>query len=197
MAKQHYHESPTPAQKTSFAPYLSEDEELILVTGLGHVYLRQKFIIYLLFPGMVFGGILFGVLTLVFRMDQIPAIIIGLVLSVILAILKTLHTFHSHRYLLTTRRVIIKKGLFSVKLTAALYDKITHLEVMQSFIDRLFLHHGTIIVNTAGMHKDEIILSFVDYPMELKNLLERLITREREHMGQRPFAGTTVDGEIV
>lgn len=197
MAKQHYHESPTPAQKSSFKSYLSEDEELILVTGLGHVYLRQKFIIYLLIPGMVIGGIIFGILAFIFKMDQISAVIIGLLIAVAIATLKTIHTFHANRYLFTTRRVIIKQGLFSVKLMAALYDKITHLEVDQSFVDRLFLHHGTIVVNTAGSNKDEIVLRFVDYPMELKNLLERLITREREHMGLHPFVGTTIDGEII
>ena len=197
MAKQHYHEVPTPAQKSSFSPYLSEDEELILVTGLGHVYLRQKFIIYLLFPGMVFGAVLFSALHFIWKVDQTPALILAGVFSVFVATLKTIHVHHANRYLLTTRRIIIKKGLFSVKLTAALYDKITHLEVDQSFIDRAFLHHGTIIVNTAGMHKDEIVLRFVAYPMELKNLLERLITREREQMGQRPYGGTTVEGEII
>ena len=67
------------------------------------------------------------------------------------AILKTLHTYHANRYLLTTSRVIIKKGLFNIKLTATLYDKITHLEVDQSFFDRMLLHHGDIIINTAGM----------------------------------------------
>lgn len=195
MAKQHYHESPTPAQKSSFRPYLSEDEELILVTGLGHIYLRQKFLIYLLF-GMVFGAVLFGVL-FISKVDGTVALVLATVLAVMIAIFKTLHVHHANRYLLTTRRVIIKKGLFSVKLTAALYDKITHLEVDQSFIDRIFLHHGTIIVNTAGVHKDEIILRFVDYPMELKNLLERLITREREQMGLRPYGNTTVEGEII
>lgn len=195
MAKQHYHESPTPAQKTSFSPYLSEDEELILVTGLGRVYLRQKFIIYLFF-GMIAGGILFGALFLL-KVDTYLALALAGIMSITVAILKTVHIHHANRYLLTTRRVIIKKGLFSVKLTAALYDKVTHIEVDQSFMDRIFLHHGTIMINTAGSNKDEIVLRFVDYPMELKNLLERLITREREHMGQRPFNGTTVDGEII
>jgi uncharacterized membrane protein YdbT with pleckstrin-like domain len=196
MSKQHYHESPTPAQKSSFKQYLSEDEELILVAGLGHVYLRQKFLMYFLF-GLIFGGIIFAILNFILKMDQIPALVIGFVIALSLAILKTMHVHHANRYLLTTRRVIIKKGLFSVKLTAALYDKITHLEVDQSFMDRIFLHHGDIIVNTAGMHKDEIVLKFVDYPMEIKNLMERLITREREQSGRRPFSGSTVDGEII
>ena len=196
MAKLHYRESPTSAQKSSFASYLSEDEELILVTGLGKVYLRQKFLTYLLFPGGLFGAAVFGI-GFFLGVDQTLLLLIATAVAIVVAILKTMHLFHANRYLLTTRRVIIKQGLFSVKLTAALYDKITHLEVDQSFVDRIFLHHGTIIVNTAGLNKGEIVLRFVDYPMELKNLLERLITREREQLGLRPFAGTTIEGEIL
>lgn len=197
MSKFHYKESPSEKQKKAFSPYLSEDEELILVTGLGHVYIRQQLIFYIIFPGLLFGGVLFGI-GFILGFDRAHLLIASSSLALIVGILKVIHLYHANRYLLTTRRVIIKKGLFSVKVTAALFDKITHLEVDQSFIDRILLHHGTIIINTAGMHKDEIILRFVDYPMELKNLLERLITREREHLGFKSFAGaTTVEGEII
>ncbi|TSC64459.1 MAG: Uncharacterized protein G01um101493_123 [Microgenomates group bacterium Gr01-1014_93] len=196
MAKLHYKESPTPAQKSSFAPYLAEDEELILVTGLGKTYLRSKFIIYLMFPGIIFGAIGFGIAKF-FKFDLTITIIFVLSLMVIFAFLKSLHIFHANRYLLTTRRIIIKQGLFGVKLTGALYDKITHLEVDQSFADRILLHHGHIIVNVAGMHKGEIILKYVDYPMELKNLIERLINREREQFGRGGGVVETVEGEIL
>lgn len=196
MAKLHYKESPTPAQKSSFSPYLAEDEEMILVTGLSKAYIRSKFIIYLLFPGIF--GLAFGFFGgKFFNIDPGLSFGIGALLMIFLATLKTLHLFHANRYLLTTRRVIIKKGFFTVKLTAALYDKITHLEVDQGLIDRFLLHHGTIIVNTAGLNKGDIVLKFVDYPMELKNLMDRLISREREQYGLRGGTINTVEGEIL
>lgn len=195
MAKFHYRESPTQKQKDAFKKYLSEDEELVLVTGLSSAYMRNKFIMYLLFPGMLFLGL--GGLGLLLGIDRVWALIWALVLMFGVAILKTMHTYHSNRYLLTTRRVVIKKGIFGVKLSATLFDKITHLEVDQSFIDRMLLHHGSIIINTAGMNKGEINLKFVDYPMELKNLLERLINREREQFGLRGATLTEVEGEII
>lgn len=196
MAKLHYRESPTASQKSSFAPYLSEDEELILVTGLSRAMIRSKFIIYLAFPGLIFLALGFG-LGFLLSLNNFYSFIIGVVLMFISAFFKTLHLIHSNRYLLTTRRVIIKKGLLSVKLTAAMYDKITHLEVDQSLVDRIFFHHGSIIVNTAGLNKGDINLQFVDYPMELKNLLERLINREREQFGLRGATLQTVEGEIL
>ncbi len=196
MAKFHYRESPTPAQKKSFAPYLSEDEELVLVTGLSKAHLRNKFLIYFFFPGIIFG-LLGGGLGWILALPKTWAITLGVFAMVVSAAAKTFHLYHANRYLLTTRRVMIKKGIFGVKLSATLYDKITHLEVDQSFIDRILLHHGSIVINTAGMNKGEIVLKAVDYPMELKNLLERLINREREQFSTGARTITAVDGEIL
>ena len=196
MAKFHYRESPSEKQKKAFKKYLSEDEELILVTSFSSAYLRSKFIMYLLFPGLLFFGLGLG-LGWLLGLGKVWALSLAVIGMLGSAILKTMHTYHSNRYLLTTRRIIIKKGIFGVKLTATLFDKITHLEVDQSFVDRLLLHHGTIIINTAGMNKGEISLKFVDYPLELKNLLERLINREREQFGLRGATLTEVEGEII
>lgn len=196
MAKFHYRESPTEKQKKTFKKYLSEDEELVLVAGLSKAYIRSKFLFYVLFPGVLFLGLGLG-LGWFLGMDRAGGGILGIVLMFVSAIAKTMHIYHANRYLLTTRRVIVKKGVFGVQVTAALFDKITHLEVDQSFVDRLFMHHGTIIVNTAGLNKGEISLKFVDYPLELKNLLERLINREREQFGLRGVTLTEVEGEII
>ncbi len=196
MAKFHYRESPTQKQKDSFRKYLSEDEELVLVTGLSKAYIRSNFILYLLLPGMIFLGLGLGIAWLL-GLGKVWALVLGIGGMFLSATFKTLHIYHANRYLLTTRRVIIKRGLFSVRLTAALFDKITHLEVDQGVIDRLLLHHGTIMVNTAGLNKGEIKLKFVDYPLELKNLLERLINREREQFGLRGATLTEVEGEII
>lgn len=196
MAKFHYRESPTQKQRDTFRKYLSEDEELVLVTGFSKAYIRSMFILYLLFPGLLFFGLGLG-LGWLLEFTRVWALVLALAGMLAAALLKTMHTFHSNRYLLTTRRVIIKKGIFGVKLSTTLFDKITHLEVVQSIIDRLLLHHGTIIINTAGMNKAEINLKYVDYPMELKNLLERLINREREQFGLRGATLTEVEGEII
>ncbi len=169
---------------------------MVLITGFSGAYIRSKFLMYILFPGMLFLGLGLG-LGWLLGMDKIWALGIGLIGMLLVAIIRILHVYHANRYLLTTRRVIIKKGVFGVKLTAALFDKITHLEVDQGIMDRLLLHHGTIIVNTAGLNKGEIVLKFVDYPLELKNLLERLINREREQFGLRGATLTEVEGEII
>lgn len=196
MAKLHYKESPSDQDRKSFAPFLAEDEEMVLVTGFGKVYLRTKFLIAIVWPGGIFI-ILSLTLGYLLKYNLGHALLIGLILVILTALVKTIHLYHANRYLLTTRRVIIKRGVFAVKLASALYDKITHIEVNQSFLERLLYHHGTIIVNTAGMNKDEITLKYVDWPIELKNLLERLINREREQFGLRSGPVVTLEGEVV
>ena len=196
MAKFHYQDSPTQKQIKAFSKYLSEDEELVLVTGLSSAYLRQEAILFFVFPGIIFG-IVFGGIFWFLNFNKfwvLGAVIAGMLVT---SIVRTWHLYHSNRYIFTTRRAMIKRGIFGVKLSTALYDKITHIEVDQGLIDRILLHHGHIIVNTAGMNKNEFTLRFVDYPIELKNLLERLINREREQMGRKFESLSAVEGEVI
>lgn len=194
--KQKYSEGPAQREKDSFAKYLSEDEELILATGYSNYFLRQKFAIYFMIFGAIF--ILAGLgIAYQFEYQLVYGLTLGFIGALFFSYLKTVHVYHSHRYLLTTRRVMIKEGFFNVKLTSALYDKITHIEVDQGFVERIIMHHGTVIINTAGMNKVEIRLDFVDSPIEFKNLLERLINREREQYGRGTGPVVALEGEIV
>lgn len=196
MSKSKYSEGASLADKNRFAQYLAEDEELILATGYGANFLRHQFLIYLIFPGLIFL-VIGGVLAYFLKFNLGIGMLVGWGIGGVVVVLKTVLLYHSHRYLLTTRRVIIKNGYFSVKLTSALFDKITHIEVDQGFIDRIFYHHGNIIINTAGMTKDEIRLDYVDRPIEVKNLLERLINREREQYNRGSVGTVALEGEVV
>lgn len=196
MGKPKYREGAGAEDKKAFAKYLAEDEELVLATGYGKNYLRHRYAYYFIFPGAI-GFILTYFAYQIYHMNLGYSLTIGLAAALFLAYLKTVLTYHAHRYLLTTRRVIIKKGFFAVKLTSALFDKITHIEVDQNLVDRMIMRHGTIIINTAGGNKDELKLNYVDSPIEFKNLLERLINREREQYSRPTGPVVTVEGELV
>lgn len=187
--KKAYQEVATQKEKKQFAPFLADDEELILVTGYGKVYMRQKFIIYIGLPGLIFILGAIG-LSYYYNFDLIVATLIGFAIAILFAAIKCHFLYNAHRYLLTTRRVLVKGGYFSVKINSALYDKITHIEVAQSLLDRWIMQHGSIIVHTAGSTGNEIRLDYVDNPIEFKNLLERLINSEREHFGRGGGAST-------
>jgi len=182
--------------KKAFDEFLSEDEEMVLATGFGKNYIRHKFVYLLLWPS---GLVIVGVTALLYYLEYNLgiAMLVGLTAGTIIALLLTIWHYHANRYILTTRRVIIKKGLVSVHLTSALYDKITHIEVEQGVLDRLIMKHGNIIINTAGGNKDQIHVTAIDEPIKFKNLLERLINRERERFGTQSGPVVTLEGELV
>jgi uncharacterized membrane protein YdbT with pleckstrin-like domain len=195
MGKPHYNKELRDSDKKRHSKFLAEEEELEIVTGYSSIYLRQKFIIQIIFPGIIF--ILAGCgLAFYLRINLAYGIIGGLVGALLLSAILTWIINQSHRYLLTTRRVIIKEGFIKIKVASALYDKITHIEVDQGLTDRLFLHHGTIILNTAGGNQDSLILKYVEQPVEFKNILERLIHEERGFFNRRPST-IAVEGELV
>lgn len=196
MGKVKVQDSATDADKKHFSKILSEDEELVFATGFGKAYMRQNFIIYLMFPGGIFLG-LGAALAYFYKFNLGYGLLIGLICAMFAAFLKAYWLYHSNRYLLTTRRVIFKKGVFAVRVISSLYDKITHIEVEQGFLDRMVMHHGNVIINTAGATKDELRVTYIDKPMEFKNLLERLINREREQYGKSTGPVVTLEGEIV
>lgn len=208
MAKKPTYHPASRKEKKSFKKYLADDEDLVVATGYGKNFMRHRFALYMMLPGglcWVFAVV--GMYYYLKASDIDPAdlwrlavgygLMIGLVLSMLVAYLKAVWTYHSHRYLLTTRRVIIKRGFFAVHVTSALFDKITHIEVDQGIIDRAIMGHGTIIINTAGVHKDLLSLDNIDDPLVFKNIMEKLINREREHMGRSHHEGLPVDGEVV
>lgn len=196
MGRQRYSEGANLKDKKTFASFLAEDEELILASGYSKNFLRHRFVLYTLIPGAIFMllGFFWAYLT---KNNLGHGLLFGLSFAIIFALLKTIWTYHAHRYLLTTRRVIIKDGFFAVKLTSALFDKVTHIEVRQTLFDRLIMRHGSIIINTAGGNKDEIKLQYIDSPIEFKNLLERLINREREQFGRPTGPVVALEGEVV
>lgn len=196
MARQHYREGLSNRDRERFAKFLAEDEELVMAVGLSAAYIVEVAAQVIAFPGIII--LLLGVgLSYLTHTNLAYGLLIGLIGALSLGVGRAAMVHYGRRYLLTTRRVIIKKGFFVVDLTSALYDKITHIEVIQSFVDRFLMHHGRIIVNTAGSNKQEIVLDNIDHPIEFKNILERLINREREHLGRTTGPISTIEGELV
>lgn len=84
---------------------------------------------------------------------------------------------------MTDRRVLIKDGVFSTKTISAPYDKITHISVREDFFKKLSYGIGDITIHTAGPTPVEIDLVKVQNPLQIKNLIEELIVKERSLLG--------------
>lgn len=146
----------TEKQKQKYAYYLAEGEEIIAVFGIGNKY---------------------------FWINVIPLFILSIPLIGMPFLLKLLHLKHRLIYILTDRRVVIKDGVFSTKITTAPYDKITHITVREDFFKKLSYGIGDITIHTAGPTPVEIDLIKVQNPMKVKNLIEELIVKERSLLG--------------
>lgn len=96
----------------------------------------------------------------------IPVFLIGLILIAV-----SLYRKFTLKYLVTDKRVIVKKGLIGQSTISADYSKITDVAVQQGILGRLILHTGTIVLNTAGTDLGEVILKWVQDPFEAKNAI--------------------------
>ncbi len=141
-------------QRKNYAKYLAANEEIVTVFGIGEKYF------------WINAGLFF----------PLSFVLIGMPF-----LLKVLHLKHSKTYILTNRRVLIKDGVFNVNLTSAPFDKITHLTVKDKFIPRISYGIGDLVIHTAasGSLPVEIILEKIDGPLNVKNLIEELIVKEK------------------
>ncbi len=96
----------------------------------------------------------------------IPVLLFGLI-WILIAIYRKL----TIRYLVTDRRVIVKKGLIGQSTVSADYSKITDVTVQQGILGRLILHTGTIVVNTAGTGLGEVTIKWVEDPFKAKDVI--------------------------
>ncbi len=180
--------TPTDKQREKFSHYLAESEKIMAVFGIGQRYFWMTTVSYFLLVFMltvypwILGQLLdLSKLGLWQKLIYAPAVIVGLI--GLPYVLKLIHLKHKITYILTDRRVLIKDGVLSVNLTSAPYDKITHLTVREDFLKRISYQIGDITIHTAGPTPIETDLVKIQHPMQVKNLLEELIIRERSLLG--------------
>lgn len=143
-------------EKDKFSAYLSEGEEIVAVYSIGDKYFWLTSLSYLMLSFLLIG---------------LPPL------------LKLIQLRHGRRYILTDRRVLVKEGVFSVKITTVPYDKITHISVREEFLKKMGYGIGDITIHTAGPTPVEVDLEKVSNPLGIKNLIEELILRERSLLG--------------
>ena len=77
-------------------------------------------------------------------------------------------------YVLTNKRILVKKGWLSNYTISIDYKNITDITVNESFIYRLLTCSGDMIINTAGTDKKETVLQHIDDPFKVKNMIDEL-----------------------
>lgn len=177
MGKPTY-DTPSEKDQRSFSNYLSEDEEMVILTGLSKMYVQQQFIIH--FSIALTASIIPALVGWFFLKPPVLWLVLSvLLISLIYAFFRSYTLKKGIQYILTTKRVIVQRGYFNINLYSVPYNKITHIESRQDLIDRLLYRHGEIIVRIAGTENKELVLKHIDNPIDFKNILENLIRRDK------------------
>ena len=178
-----YHKPPTKRQHKKIGKYLSSDEEVVIVTTIGSRYMWLNVIVWLIIPLGLFyfsAFVFFGLITLPQPYDWLKWLGIIGVLVVIFKLKTTsdiLKKRQSNIYVVTNRRILIITGLFSRKIVTAPLDRITHITVDQSFIQRMLYNTGHLLIITAGFDQREIVVEHVSHPVKFKILMEELTAK--------------------
>lgn len=132
-----------------YQKYLSPNEKIIAVFGVGQRYFWLS-IIGLILPSLILIGL--------------PKL------------LDILHHKHALLYILTNKRIILKKGVFSTNVISVPYDKITHIDLREDFVKKMIFGVGDLVIHTPGSLNSPVKIEMfhIDNPLKIKNLIEEL-----------------------
>jgi uncharacterized membrane protein YdbT with pleckstrin-like domain len=86
-------------------------------------------------------------------------------------------SWRQKKYLLTNQRIIIKRGFLRRRKSYIHYNKIEDIIVSQSLLDRIFSSGDMEIF--SGHETTDIILEDVPNPLEVEDMINRLIDGEK------------------
>jgi len=172
-------EPPSKHQKKKVSKYLSENEKLIIVTGIGKQYFLISLFILLILPlVMTYTGIF--IFFDFFTIPQFPWLKFMVIPGLIWLIYDTpkyshlLRSRQSFTYVITDKRFMIVRGIFSRKILTAPLIRITHVTVEQSFFQRFLFNCGHLVIITAGYDQREIVIENIGDPVKIKIMIEEL-----------------------
>ena len=156
---------------------LNPGEEIKYQFSLGERYLKITKIITIVIGALIL--LLIGVFILpIFKIDiMIIVLIIGACLGLLVGFSFLYFGWYLKRaniYIITNKRVIVHRGLFSTRLITVTFREITDLKVIQSFADRIIYRTGILKINTAGMEAHPIVLSHIENPYMLRKKISEL-----------------------
>lgn len=152
------------------AIHLMENESIVWKSHQGKNY-RRFFLIRDILLGLILSGLTFYVLqTFMNSSGNINPWMISIIVFLIFLIFAGIHQFllMIDLYVITTDRVIIKRGLLNRKITSIKIENIIDTKIEQSFLKRL-IKTGTIYLFTANdsHNNDE---EFIQNVPEISNI---------------------------
>ena len=161
--------------------YLTSDEKLLYLTSVGKNFLLIQFarhFLTLLSLTSLLGMAVYYWLNTNLLLTYTVILLVALFYSQ----MSYYFTKEGIQYLLTDKRLIVQIGFFHISMQSASYHKITHIEVVQNWIERFILHEGEVIVYTAASHKP-IKIRNIENPLLFKQKMEISISQEKDRNG--------------
>lgn len=191
------HKPPTKHQRKKASKYLSGSEDLVFLTSIGMRYFWFNLIFFLIIPLSLFYLSVFMFSGIISLPDFEWLKYIGLIALVILLLnLKRtssiLRKRQSFTYILTDKRCLIVSGIFTRKIITAPLDRITHITVLQSFLQRFLFNTGHLLIITAGFDQREIVIEHVANPVKFKIFIEELSSK----LDRKPEAASEQETKI-
>lgn len=116
-----------------------------------------------------------------------------LILLLFLWVIWDLFSWRSTKYLLTDRRVMIKKGMIRKKTVYIHFNKVQDISISQSLLERLF-QSGDIKI-FGGHENTQMLLENIPNPVEVDDMINRLI--EGEEIGFQRYKGPSAKKSII
>lgn len=124
------------------------------------------------------------------------AVVGGWVLLQVAGVVRRYLVTTNVEYVLTTKNLYEKTGVFSETVTRIGLDRIQNVKLTQGFSGNLF-DYGSIAVSTAGSEGWETTVDDLDDPAEFRNELRRLTARASERSADADRATPDIDPETL
>jgi membrane protein YdbS with pleckstrin-like domain len=130
------------------------------------------------------------------RLPLVEAVSYFLLILLLLLFLWTimdLFSWRSTNYILTNRRVMIKKGLIRKKTVYIHFNKIQDISISQSLFERIF-QAGDIKI-FGGHEHTQMLLGNIPNPVEVDDMINRLI--DGEEIGFQKYKGPSAKKSVI
>mgnify|MGYP001772599540 CR=1 FL=1 len=152
---------------------------------LGILIVLLTFVLLLVISLVINAGGLYLIALLILIPIFIPLllasllVILAIILSPILLFIVVLE-FLTTEYLITNKRIYIKKGIISRTIQEARLEWVRAVAVNQSILERI-INCGKVIISTSSELVGTIALERISNPMKVKNLIEELLAKREHH----------------
>ncbi len=99
---------------------------------------------------------------------------LGLITFIVALIYYGFYLKKSNAYAFTNKRILVHKGLLSTNTISVDYNKITDVTISEKFFDKILTKTGSLFINTAGTTFQEIVLTHIDKPYQVKKKLDEI-----------------------